>query len=209
MPACEQRGQEKSFRNWIPAPRTGRSRPRASALSRRSREPAKASGGVRFGWTLVKLLAARLLPVRRSAAGAAATTALLRVAALTLTLALIRIAPTGLSRLSGLGRAFAISRGEHDLEFDQFIPLCIRALPLGNSQQGLHSLARRYWLLFAHGCIVSSIGNFGIRMLTRPGAPEREKSPRLVRTRPIRFDECRNAEAGGTQRAPPRPAPPR
>ncbi len=202
MPACEQRGQAQSFRNWILAPRTGRRRPRAPALSRRDREPATASGSVRFGWTLVKLLAARLLPVRRSAAGAAATTALLRVAALALTL--IRIASTRLSRLSGLGSAFAISRGEHDLEFDQFIPLCIRALPLGDSQQGLHSLARRYWLLFAHGCIVSSIGNFGIRMLTRPGGSEREKSPRLVRTHPIRLDECRNKEGEGTLRAAPR-----
>jgi len=89
----------------------------------------------------MKLLAARLLSVRRSAPRAAAATALLRVTALTLTLALtlIRIASTG---LPGLGRTFTISRSEHDLEFDQFIPLCIRALPIGDRQQGLHSLAR-------------------------------------------------------------------
>jgi hypothetical protein len=162
----------------------------------RSTEPAQSqqdgrSGSVRFGWALVKLLAARLLPVGRSAPWAATTTALLRVAALTL--ALIRIASTGLSRLSGLGRAFTISRGEHDLEFDQFIPLCIRALPLGDSQQGLHSLARRYWLLFAHGCIVSSIGNFGIRMLTRPGTPS-------ARNRRISFELARCAST----KAPPK-----
>lgn len=196
----EQRGQARSFRNYVLAPRTVRRKFRCSGLNQSDRRRATGSGSVRFGWTLVKLLATRLLPVRRSAAGPAATTALLRVAALALPL--IWIASTGLSRLSGLRSTFAISRGEHDLEFDQFIPLCIRALPLGDSQQGLHSLARRYWLLFAHGCIVSSIGNFGIRMLTRPGATEREKSPRLLRTHPIRLDQCRNEERDGTQRAP-------
>jgi len=204
MPACEQRGQAKAFRNLGLTTRTDlRRHLKLRAEPARSRTAAR-SGSVRLGWALVKLLATRLLPVRRSPSGAATATAtaLFRVAALTLTLTLtlIRIASTGLSGLSRLGSAFAVPRGEHDLEFDQFIPLCIRALPLGDSQQCLHSLARRNWLLFAHGCIVSSIGNFGIRMLTRPGAPKRGKSTRVVRTQSIRLNESRHDEEGGTQR---------
>jgi hypothetical protein len=46
------------------------------------------------------------------------------------------------SALLGIRRAGAIARSERDLEFIEFVPLGIRTIAIGDSQQLLHALAR-------------------------------------------------------------------
>lgn len=58
--------------------------------------------------------------------------------------------------------SLSIARGKNDLEFDDFVPLRVRALLFGNGKQRLQTLAWGHWLGFAHDPIIALIADIGI-----------------------------------------------
>ena len=82
-------------------------------------------GAVLARWALVKTLL--LLAV----AAAAATTGL--------GMSALR---TGVAPRVRIGRAFAITRSEHDLQLDDLVPLCVGALLFRDGEQRLQALPR-------------------------------------------------------------------
>lgn len=59
-------------------------------------------------------------------------------------------------------RSLSITRGKDDFEFDDFVPLSVRALLFGNGKQRLQTLAWGDWLGFAHEPIIALIADIGI-----------------------------------------------
>lgn len=52
-------------------------------------------------------------------------------------------------------RFSSVHRGQHDLQFVEFVPLRIGPLPFRDGQKLLLATAGGSWLLFSHGAIIS------------------------------------------------------
>ena len=58
------------------------------------------------------------------------------------TLFLMPALPNGIAAQVGIRRTFTIARGQNDFKLDDFIPLCVGTLLLGDCKQLLQALTR-------------------------------------------------------------------
>ena len=70
--------------------------------------------------------------------------------------------------MARIRRTLPVAGRQHDLEFDELIPLSIGALPFRHRQQLLQAAARGNWLWIVHGGIISSFGISGLAISDLP-----------------------------------------